>query len=235
MSPTQLPDTVTCTAEQLTRALHTVARSACWADGSLLELPELRSPGPAVHRPQPAPVSAPPPVGHPLHRRRMGARHCPPRSVAALTDYQVLVVAGREQDTVGKSPSPAAVPAAVFDAIDAHGVCRVLSFTGVSPRPRTSLRSSTAPAHPVDIRSLPGTCMGGCRLLPAPPPSTGGAGGELAPQQVRVVSTARVLTEGVDVPAVDAVCFADERSSVVDIIQAIVPVLSPRWLGTQLA
>jgi hypothetical protein len=36
MSASQLPDALTCTAEQLTGALLAAARSACWADGSLL-------------------------------------------------------------------------------------------------------------------------------------------------------------------------------------------------------
>lgn len=36
--------------------------------------------------------------------------------------------------------------------------------------------------------------------------------------EVRMTSNARVLTEGVDVPAVDAVFFADRRSSVADVI-----------------
>jgi len=36
MSASQLSDALTCTAEQLTGALLAAARSACWADGSLL-------------------------------------------------------------------------------------------------------------------------------------------------------------------------------------------------------
>ncbi|WP_169514763.1 DEAD/DEAH box helicase [Actinomadura atramentaria] len=38
---------------------------------------------------------------------------------------------------------------------------------------------------------------------------------------LRVVSNARVLSEGVDIPSVDGVAFVDARSSVVDIIQII--------------
>ena len=41
------------------------------------------------------------------------------------------------------------------------------------------------------------------------------------PPQVRVLSNARCLTEGVDVPALDAVVFLAPRQSVVDIVQAV--------------
>lgn len=81
------------------------------------------------------------------------------------------------------------------------------------------------PAPQVGTRSRPGTCTVGCR--PHPGPATLDWLGDRDAGQVRVVSNARVLTEGIDVPAIDAVCFADERSSVVDIIQAIGRVLRP--------
>lgn len=44
---------------------------------------------------------------------------------------------------------------------------------------------------------------------------------DLPDGQVGVVATARVLSEGVDVPALDAVVFADPRSSQVDVVQAV--------------
>jgi len=39
--------------------------------------------------------------------------------------------------------------------------------------------------------------------------------------EVRLLSNARCLSEGVDVPTLDGICFADPRSSSVDIIQAV--------------
>lgn len=36
-----------------------------------------------------------------------------------------------------------------------------------------------------------------------------------------VLATARILTEGVDVPAVDTVIFGEPRTSAVDIVQAV--------------
>lgn len=44
---------------------------------------------------------------------------------------------------------------------------------------------------------------------------------ELSSSDLGVVSNARCLTEGVNVPVVDAVYFADQKSSLIDIVQAI--------------
>jgi predicted helicase len=46
-------------------------------------------------------------------------------------------------------------------------------------------------------------------------------GGEMAEQQCRILSNARCLSEGVDVPALDAVVFFDTRESIVDIVQSV--------------
>ena len=44
---------------------------------------------------------------------------------------------------------------------------------------------------------------------------------DLGEQEARVLSNAKCLTEGIDVPSLDAVCFFDKRDSVVDIVQAV--------------
>jgi len=142
-----------------------------------------------------------------------------------LTDYQVLVIAGRAQDPVDESKSATAVPAAVFDAIDTHGVRRVLSFHGRIAKAAHFAEvldgARTSGGHQVAARHVHGGMPTAART------ATLEWLGNRDPRQVRVVSNARVLTEGIDVPAIDAVCFADERSSVVDIIQAIGRVLRP--------
>lgn len=51
--------------------------------------------------------------------------------------------------------------------------------------------------------------------------------GQRDPRLVKLITNARLLGEGIDVPAVDAICFSDRRSSVVDIVQAIGRVLRP--------
>ncbi|GGV06902.1 helicase-related protein [Kitasatospora aureofaciens] len=69
-------------------------------------------------------------------------------------------------------------------------------------------------------------------------------------EECGILCNSRLLTEGIDVAAVDAVCFADPKSSVIDIVQAvgrtlrlsyrqgnvswIIPVyLPPRWSVTR--
>ena len=49
----------------------------------------------------------------------------------------------------------------------------------------------------------------------------GGGGGESGRPVCRILSNARVLTEGVDVPSLDAVIFLNSRTSTVDITQAV--------------
>jgi predicted helicase len=45
--------------------------------------------------------------------------------------------------------------------------------------------------------------------------------GEPSPGETRILSNAKVLTEGIDVPALDAVVFLKPRRSVVDVVQAV--------------
>jgi predicted helicase len=45
--------------------------------------------------------------------------------------------------------------------------------------------------------------------------------GELATNECRILSNARCLSEGVDVPALDAVLFLNPRNSVVDVVQSV--------------
>ncbi|MFD8708035.1 Helicase associated domain protein [Kitasatospora sp. NPDC059648] len=40
-------------------------------------------------------------------------------------------------------------------------------------------------------------------------------------EECGILANARLLSEGIDIPAVDAVCFADPKSSVIDIVQAV--------------
>nr|WP_317373096.1 type ISP restriction/modification enzyme [Helicobacter canis] len=44
---------------------------------------------------------------------------------------------------------------------------------------------------------------------------------EAPKEEARVLSNAKCLTEGIDVPSLDAVCFFDKRDSVVDVVQAV--------------
>lgn len=140
-----------------------------------------------------------------------------------LTDYQVVVMAAsKEQNHDG---SIGAVAAAVMRAIDKHGLRRILTFHGSVAKASAFANGlegrTSASGVPLEAQHVSGrtSAAGRAAVLDwlADPDSQG----------ARIVSNARCLSEGIDVPAVDAVCFADQRSSVVDIIQAIGRALRP--------
>jgi len=79
-----------------------------------------------------------------------------------LTDYQVLVIAGRAQDPVDESKSATAVPAAVFDAIDTHG----LSSTWPWSMPcASSWSSNTLPTCPPVTSRTASRWVVGCGMF----------------------------------------------------------------------
>lgn len=139
-----------------------------------------------------------------------------------LCDYQVLVVS-EKADAPTADPART-VPAALVKAVDRHGLRRILSFHG-----RVAKAASFA-SHVDGRHSEAGTVVRAQHVSGAMNTAEririlewlGGSGPE-----VRVVSNARCLSEGVDVPAVDGVLFADSRTSIIDIIQAIGRVLRP--------
>lgn len=85
-----------------------------------------------------------------------------------LTDYQVLVVVGRDHEASAGGSAPSTVPAAVFDAADTHGVRRVLSFHGCVAKARAFADVSTGRPPPPACRSPPGTCPVRCPPLSVP-------------------------------------------------------------------
>jgi superfamily II DNA or RNA helicase len=141
-----------------------------------------------------------------------------------LADYRVLVVAGREGSGATDYRGPGTVPAALLDAVDEHGIRRLLSFHSRNVKARALaevLDAVTTPGgHFVRARHVNGTMPAGERT-----DTMAWLGGNSP--HVRVVTNSRCLSEGVDVPAVDAVMFADPRNSVTDIIQIIGRVLRP--------
>lgn len=140
-----------------------------------------------------------------------------------LTDYQVLVIAGRRDSEVEGNT----VPAVLAKAIDEHRISRVLTFHGrvakagafakaldnfTTPEGKTLRAKHVSGVMPTSDRSRTLEWLADTAKPTA---------------EVRVVSNARCLSEGIDVPAVDGILFADQRSSIVDIIQAIGRVLRP--------
>lgn len=155
-----------------------------------------------------------------------------------LCDYQVMVVAGdpatssRIRTDSGRTV-PAGVdddpmvtaPAAMINAIDKAGLTRILSFHNLVGR-------SAKFAQLLDGQVTPGGRRVACRHLDGAMPTAHRASvlawlADPAAAEVRIVSNARLLSEGIDVPAIDGVFFADPRSSVVDAIQTVGRVLRP--------
>lgn len=140
-----------------------------------------------------------------------------------LADYQVLIVAHDQEVT--PSWRPATVPGALLDAIDQHGVRRLLTY-------HSRVAKAADLAQMFDVTHTPAQTFIRARHVSGRSTAAHRAQtlrwlGDAQPGQVKVVSSARCLTEGIDVPAVDAVMFADPRSSIVDIIQSIGRVLRP--------
>lgn len=138
-----------------------------------------------------------------------------------LADYQVLVIAER-----AKHHQAVTVPAALIDAASRHHLRSVLSFHNFNAQ-------AAEFAKAVDQVRL----SNGRRLLARPVTGRHNArhrADALAwlaqpthGSELRLVASARCLTEGVDVPAVDGIVFADPRRSVVSIIQAVGRALRP--------
>lgn len=148
-----------------------------------------------------------------------------------LCDYRVMVLGIPGEGSFDDPTSGG--PAALLDVIDRHQVNKILTFHSLVVKAaafaRTINNVTTPSGRHVKARHLSGQMptsqrTAGLTWLATP-----------ADQEVRVISNARVLNEGVDVPAVDGVCFVDPRSSVIDVIQAVGRVLRPhpgKTIGT---
>lgn len=137
-----------------------------------------------------------------------------------LCDYQVLVVAERQDRDDADSGTTA--PGAVIDAIDQHGATRLLTFHG-------RVAKAAAFATTIDGARTPRGRLIRARHVSGLMPADQRAEtlrwlGE-ASDEIRLVANAKCLTEGIDVPTVDAILFADQRTNPVDIVQAVGRVL----------
>jgi superfamily II DNA or RNA helicase len=137
-----------------------------------------------------------------------------------LCDYRVLVVATR---AAAKEPLPLPVTlAALHDGIARYGLRRILSFHQrvASAEAFAALAGAgVAGAPPLWAQAVRGEMTVGHRRRVL------GRLEALGDGEAGVVASARCLSEGVDVPAVDGVLFADPRRSLVDIVQAVGRVL----------
>lgn len=128
-----------------------------------------------------------------------------------LSDYQVLIYEARGDVT--PDPCSALLAAAT------QGLSRVLTFHGRVAKAE-AFAAAVDGLRLQDGRRVRAVAVSGAdpairradalQILESPDPGT-----------LTVVASARCLAEGVDVPAVDAVMFADPRASDVGIIQAV--------------
>lgn len=131
-----------------------------------------------------------------------------------LVDIEVLVVGHTTDSRCRDTQVPEALLAAV-----GRGASRVLTFHG-----RVAKAKHLADA--VDGRSLPdgrtitSTWVDGTMPMSERISRLQGLDA-VGDNEVRVVTNARCLTEGVDVPAVDGVVFADPKATEVDTVQAV--------------
>ena len=140
-----------------------------------------------------------------------------------LCDYRVMVLGLPGEGSIDDPASGG--PAALLDAIDRHRVTKVLTFHTFVAKAAAFARTLNGVTTPSGSRVTTRHISGS---TPAAQRAAGLAWlGTAAAEEVRVISSARVLSEGVDVPAVDGICFVDSRSSVIDIIQAVGRVLRP--------
>lgn len=147
------------------------------------------------------------PVAHEVHFGQAIA-------AGLLCDYRVHVLAA---DTDVDDTS--ATPAAVLDAAARLGCSTILSFHGRVAKAAAFAEAINKVATP-DGRTIEAHCISSSMPRPERDRILRWFG-QPEPGLVKVVTNARLLGEGVDVPAVDAVCFSDQRTSVIDILQAI--------------
>ena len=147
--------------------------------------------------------------------------------VSVITDTEVArLVAGQQLVTAAARAVPGrmlAAQIALLKAIREYGLRRVITYHGrvlaakrfaaTIPDAIDLLPPAEHPPTKIDARWIAATVRPGDRRR------------ILArlrePDGTTVVANCRVLTEGVDVPALDAVMFADPRDSTTDVVQAV--------------
>jgi superfamily II DNA or RNA helicase len=139
-----------------------------------------------------------------------------------LCDYRVLVVA--EHAEAGQDADSAVSLAALRDAVTRFGLRRILTFHNRVAAAEQFAALINADTSWAGDRKVWAEAVRG-QLPVARRRAVLRRLEVVSDGQVGVVSNARCLSEGIDVPAVDGVLFADPRRSVVDIVQAVGRVL----------
>lgn len=133
-----------------------------------------------------------------------------------LVNYRVLVFETPEEHQL---PELELDPGAALRAAAEQGLTSVLSFHGRVSKARAfaaAVDGMTLPdGRTVQARAVAGTDSATARAAALALLETAG------PDRLVLVSSARCLTQGVDIPAVDGVLFADPKNSDVDIVQSV--------------
>jgi hypothetical protein len=143
------------------------------------------------------------------------------RLIVSVADDEAAARAIRERAFVDFAGRPvdadqAATAIAIRRAVEELGLRRVISFHSTIARARTF--AGLVPDVPLDGVAPEARWISGAQPV---------HDRELVLSELRepegtvVVSNARCLTEGIDVPALDAIAFADPRRSPIDLVQAI--------------
>ena len=131
--------------------------------------------------------------------------------------YKALLKQSRDDADFSDDPQPCQSALAFCNTINrSHNVQK--NFSSVIQEYRTSLRSSTAAQH-IDchIAHVDGKTPGKQRSERLAWLGSSPAGDD----ECRVLTNVRCLSEGIDVPALDAIMFFDARQSQIDVVQAV--------------
>lgn len=124
----------------------------------------------------------------------------------------------------------AALAAAVIDAVRTYELGAVVTYHHSIKRSQAFSRVLRDAAAVLDPEGLGAPISAHAIAGRDPAPVRRARLADLAvagPRRVEILSNVRVLSEGIDVPGLDAIVFADPRSSVVEIAQALGRVMRP--------
>ena len=146
-----------------------------------------------------------------------------------LVDYQVVVIARRPDEVPADWRDAGTVPYTVLGAAADHQLRSVLTFhsfnVDAAQFARTMDLARLRDGRLVRARAVSGKQASRTAAAERARNLAWLGGGDGS--DCRIISSARCLSEGIDVPAVDGIVFADPRSSVTSIIQAVGRALRP--------
>lgn len=146
-----------------------------------------------------------------------------------LSDYRVAIMAIHESDlSIGaddKNKAQQAVQVGVLKAIREYGLRRVISFHSFVKnadefaQALPEVAAAMWPGEQQTVRPVADFVSG--EMTSQVRKQKMAAFRSVEPGQCRILSNARCLTEGVDVPDIDGIAFIDPRGSTIDIVQAL--------------